>query len=116
MHISLEPTFDLNVIRGVVCSSSLVSIILFFSHFLLINVVSFLSYIEVIPSFKYVGTSTPPSHCQLNCLLASTYQSFSCKQMQLTHSHASSFMSKSFLGHFCCKIDLFFFFVGNPNK
>jgi hypothetical protein len=45
VFMSLEPTFDLNVICGMVRSSSLLFIILFFSHFLLISVVSSLSYV-----------------------------------------------------------------------
>jgi hypothetical protein len=42
---SLELIFDLSVIHGMVCSSSLVSIILSFLHFLLMNMISCLSYV-----------------------------------------------------------------------
>jgi hypothetical protein len=91
----------------------LVSIIFSPSHSLLVGMVSSLSSVSIILSSRYVGDLGSSSSHYLPSLAD---PSLDYKQVQVTH-YASSFVSKSFLGHLCCKIDsLIFFFAWNPNR
>jgi len=108
--MSLEPTFDLVVAYSLVCFSSLVSIILSPFHSLLIGTVSSLSSVSIICFNHSVFWVCWGLQLLLFTLFATLANpSLDYKQVQVTH-YASSFVSKSFLGHLCCKIDSLFFF------
>ncbi len=80
-------------------------VILVPSHSLLVGMVSYLSSISFIQSSRYVGDlGSFSSHY----LLALTDPFPYYKQVHVTH-YALFFVSKSFLGHLCCKIDFNFF-------
>jgi hypothetical protein len=79
--MSLEPTFDIFVAYGVVGSSSLVFVILFFAHSLPVGMVSFSSSIFAILSYMFVKDFSSSSSMSTILFLASTDPSSGYKQV-----------------------------------